>query len=69
MQGGAVELSVAAVFGSSSGVPAEVLVTFDTFRKGALAPLDSMVFVGKAPGPTPTRCAPRSRRSRRTCRP
>ena len=50
MQGGDVPLKVAAVFGSSSGVPAEVLVTFDTFQKGALAPLDSMVFVSKAPG-------------------
>ena len=49
MQGGDVPLKVAAVFGSSSGVPAEVLVTFDTFKKGALAPLDSMVFVSKAP--------------------
>ena len=50
MQGGDVPLKVSAVFGASSGVPAEVLVTFDTFQKGALAPLDSMVFVSKAPG-------------------
>jgi putative ABC transport system permease protein len=47
LQGGTVELTVGAVFSVSGALPANVLVTFDTFEKGGIAPLDSMVFVTK----------------------
>ena len=50
MQGGKVPLTVAAVFDAAAAVPAGALVTFDTFAKGAIAPLDSLVFVTKEPG-------------------
>ncbi len=50
MQGGEVRLEVAGVLSSAAAVPAGALVTFDTFDKGAIAPLDSLVFVNKEPG-------------------
>jgi putative ABC transport system permease protein len=49
MQGGTQKLTVGAVFAVSGALPADVLVTFDTFDKGGIAPLDSMVFVAKEP--------------------
>jgi len=45
MQGGTVPVKVVAIIGADGAVPAEALVSFDTFAKGALAPQDSMVFV------------------------
>ncbi|MGH3361676.1 MAG: ABC transporter permease, partial [Nocardioides sp.] len=53
MQGGTEELTVAGVFAVTGALPADVLVTFDTFRKGGIAPLDSMVFVAQDPGTDP----------------
>ncbi len=50
MQGGTVKLTVGAVFTVSGALPADVLVTFDTFEQGGIAPVDSMVFVAKDPG-------------------
>jgi len=49
-QGGEVPLQVAGVIARSAAVPADWLVTQDTFNKGGLAPLDSMLFVTKKPG-------------------
>jgi putative ABC transport system permease protein len=49
-QGGDVDLEVAGTFGGGGAVPAEWLVTQDTLKKGGLAPLDSMLFITKAPG-------------------
>ena len=49
LQGGEVPLTVAGVFEFAAALPAEVLVTFETFEKGALAPLDTQVFVIKEP--------------------
>jgi putative ABC transport system permease protein len=49
-QAGVVPLKVVAVFKSSGAVPANYLVTHDTFVKGGLQPLDSLLFVTKKPG-------------------
>ncbi len=49
-QGGDVRLRVVATFDNNPAVPGAWLVTYDTFAKGGLAPLDSTVFVTKAPG-------------------
>jgi len=53
MQGGKVPLKVEALYTSMGVLPYEALVTFDTFTKGALAPLDSIVFVREASGADP----------------
>ena len=50
MQGGTVKLKIGAVFTVSGALPADVLVTNDTFEQGGIAPIDSMVFVAKDPG-------------------
>ena len=55
MQGGTEKLTVAGVFAATGALPADVLVTFDTFQKGGIAPLDSMVFVAQEPGADPAR--------------
>jgi putative ABC transport system permease protein len=44
-QGGTVPLKLVAVFSGSGALPADTLVTPDTFLKGGLAPLDSLLFV------------------------
>ena len=49
-QGGTEELEVAGIYLGTSGMPTEWLVTHETLRKGGLAPLDSMVFIGKERG-------------------
>jgi putative ABC transport system permease protein len=46
-QGGTVRLRLVAVFGSSAALPANYLVTPDTFVRGGLEPLDSILFVTK----------------------
>jgi len=48
-QGGKVELTLAGTFPPGS-LPAGYLVTPDTLRQGGLEPLDSMLFITKAPG-------------------
>ncbi len=48
-QGGTQRLKVVAIFGTSSALPANYLVTLDTLKKGGLAPLDSLLFVTKSP--------------------
>ena len=53
MQGGTVRLKVAALYTSMGVLPYEALVTFHTFEEGALAPLDSLLFVREAPGVDP----------------
>jgi len=53
MQGGTVPVKVVAIISAAGAVPAEALVSFDTFAKGALAPLDSMVYVREAPDADP----------------
>jgi putative ABC transport system permease protein len=50
LQGGSVDLTVAGVFPVNGALPANALVTFDTFEQGGIAPLDSMVFVAEEPG-------------------
>jgi putative ABC transport system permease protein len=50
LQGGTVPLKVVALFGSAVALPANYLVTPDTLAKGGLEPLDSVLFVTKAPG-------------------
>jgi len=50
MQGGTVSLRVEALMTSMGVLPYEALVTFATFEKGALEPLDTMVFVRESPG-------------------
>jgi putative ABC transport system permease protein len=47
-QGGPVALTVVGIFERSASVPADYLVSLDTFKKGGLAPLDSILFVNKA---------------------
>ncbi len=49
-QGGDVDVEVAGTFAANGAVPAEWLVTQDTFEKGGLLALDSMLFVSKEPG-------------------
>ena len=49
-QGGDVDVEVAGIIAASGAVPAEWLVTHETLEKGGIAPLDSMLFVTKAPG-------------------
>ena len=49
-QGGDVDLTVAGIFDSTGSIPAEWLVTHDTLERGGLQPLDSMLFITKAPG-------------------
>jgi putative ABC transport system permease protein len=44
---GPVDLTVAGVFGNNASVPANYLVTLDTFEQAGLAPLDSFLFVEK----------------------
>ena len=53
MQGGTVPVKVVAIISAAGAVPAEALVSFDTFAKGALAPLDSMVYVRETPDADP----------------
>jgi putative ABC transport system permease protein len=53
MQGGTVPLTVAMIYPKTPTLPYEALVTFTTFKKGALAPLDSIVFVREAAGADP----------------
>ena len=48
-QGGDVDLRVAGVLQEGAPSPSEWYVTYDTFRAGGLAPLDSLVFVNAAP--------------------
>jgi putative ABC transport system permease protein len=50
LQGGVVKLEVIGIFESSGALPANYLVTPDTFVKGGLKPLDSLLFVTKDPG-------------------
>jgi putative ABC transport system permease protein len=49
-QGGTVPLEVVAVYAGGSDLGLPYLVTDDTFLKGGLAPLDSLLFVTKDPG-------------------
>jgi putative ABC transport system permease protein len=49
-QGGEVDVEVAGIIAATGALPAEWLVTQDTLEEGGLAPLDSMLFVTKAPG-------------------
>jgi putative ABC transport system permease protein len=49
-QGRAVSLRVVALFSSASALTSNYLVTPDTFVKGGLRPLDSVVYVTEAPG-------------------
>jgi len=49
MQGGTVPVTVVAVISAGGAVPADALVSFGTFERGAIAPLDSMVFVREEP--------------------
>jgi len=49
-QGGDVDVVVAGILDAAAAVPAEWLVTQDTLEQGGLAPLDSMLFITKAPG-------------------
>jgi putative ABC transport system permease protein len=49
-QAGVVPVKVVAIFKSSGALPANYLVTQDTFVKGGLQPLDSLLFVTKEPG-------------------
>jgi putative ABC transport system permease protein len=49
-QGGDVDVRIAGIVSSNGAVPADWLVTQDTFDKGGLEPLDSMLFITKAPG-------------------
>jgi putative ABC transport system permease protein len=53
LQGGTVPLKVGAIYTSSSALPFEALVSFPTFVKGGLAPLDTLVFVREQPGADP----------------
>jgi len=53
MQGGTVPLRVQALMTSMGVLPYEALVTFATFEKGALTPLDTMVFVRESPNADP----------------
>ena len=48
-QGGTEPLKVVAIYGSSSPLPANYLVTPDTLIKGGIAPLDSLLFVTESP--------------------
>jgi putative ABC transport system permease protein len=48
-QGGTVNLTVAGIFQAGGAIPASFLTTPDTFRKGGLAPLDSLLFVTTNP--------------------
>ena len=48
-QGGTERLRLVAIFTGSGALPASYLVTPDTFVKGGLAPLDSMLFVSTSP--------------------
>ena len=50
LQGGDVPLEVVAIYPANPVIPSNYLVTHDTFRKGGLAPQDSMVLVTKEPG-------------------
>lgn len=50
LQGGTVRLKVVALFGTAVALPANYLVTPDTFVKGGLEPLDTILFVTKEPG-------------------
>jgi len=52
-QGGTVPLEVVGVFGPSGAIPASYLVTLDTFEKGGLEPLDSILFITQEPGADP----------------
>jgi putative ABC transport system permease protein len=54
-QGGEVPVDVVAIYGSSGAVPAEWLTTQQTFDKGGLAPLDSMLFVTRDEAADPER--------------
>ena len=47
LQGATVPLKVAGVFPAGAALPADYLVTHDTFRKGGLTPLDSLLFIVK----------------------
>ena len=49
-QGGDIDVEVAGIIDTSGAVPAEWLVTQETLEEGGLAPLDSMLFITKAPG-------------------
>ena len=49
-QGGDVDVEIAGIIAGTGAVPADWLVTQDTLDQGGLAPLDSMLFVTKAPG-------------------
>jgi len=53
MQGGTVPLRLQALMTSMGVLPYEALVTFATFEKGALTPLDTMVFVRESPNADP----------------
>ena len=48
-QGGTVDLTVAGIYETGGAIPANYLTTLDTFEKGGLAPLDSILFVNKTP--------------------
>jgi putative ABC transport system permease protein len=48
-QAATVRLRLVATFGGSGALPANYLVTPDAFVKGGLRPLDSLVYVSKAP--------------------
>jgi putative ABC transport system permease protein len=52
-QGGTVDLTVAGIFQSGGAIPASFLTTLDTFEKGGLAPLDSLLFINRAPSADP----------------
>ena len=49
-QGATLPLKVVAIFGVGSVLPTNAVVTPDAFRKGGLAPLDSLLYVTKQPG-------------------
>jgi putative ABC transport system permease protein len=49
-QGGTVRLRVAGLYSDGGVLPASWLVTQDTLVKGGLTPLDSTLFIRKAPG-------------------
>jgi putative ABC transport system permease protein len=48
-QGGTVDLTVTGIYETGGAIPANYLTTLDTFEKGGLAPLDSILFVNKTP--------------------
>jgi putative ABC transport system permease protein len=48
-QGGTVDLTVTGIYETGGAIQASFLTTLDTFEKGGLAPLDSILFVNKTP--------------------